>query len=211
MAIYQEDEYKEVIRRVKQKIAELKIEIGATLSEEEISRFEKQCHIRLPEAYRLFLQEVGDGCDDMLDGFQLNRLSDIEKRNLSSPFLLEEEWIWEADDRPQSVINEEMETKVYQGELELIDTGCCTSYNLIVTGKCRGEVWSFSDVGVQPCCERQDFLGWFELWLDCQDETDYFKDYLKLDIENPIIRINTAFKGCSSLEKISVLPRIYHN
>lgn len=34
---------------------------------------------------------------------------------------------------------------------------------------------------------------------------------LKLDIENPIIRINTAFKGCSSLEKISVLPRIYHN
>lgn len=36
-------------------------------------------------------------------------------------------------------------------------------------------------------------------------------NYLKLDIENPIIRINTAFKGCSSLEKISVLPRIYHN
>lgn len=34
---------------------------------------------------------------------------------------------------------------------------------------------------------------------------------MKLDIENPIIRINTAFKGCSSLEKISVLPRIYHN
>ena len=33
---------------------------------------------------------------------------------------------------------------------------------------------------------------------------------VKLDIENPIIRINTAFKGCSSLEKISVLPRIYH-
>lgn len=37
------------------------------------------------------------------------------------------------------------------------------------------------------------------------------KYYEKLDIENPIIRINTAFKGCSSLEKISVLPRIYHN
>lgn len=38
-----------------------------------------------------------------------------------------------------------------------------------------------------------------------------FRFYSKLDIENPIIRINTAFKGCSSLEKISVLPRIYHN
>lgn len=40
---------------------------------------------------------------------------------------------------------------------------------------------------------------------------DHIKVYIKLDIENPIIRINTAFKGCSSLEKISVLPRIYHN
>lgn len=39
----------------------------------------------------------------------------------------------------------------------------------------------------------------------------FLQDLLKLDIENPIIRINTAFKGCSSLEKISVLPRIYHN
>ena len=39
----------------------------------------------------------------------------------------------------------------------------------------------------------------------------YIKFIIKLDIENPIIRINTAFKGCSSLEKISVLPRIYHN
>ena len=47
MAIYSEDECKEVIGRIKQKIAELKIEMGETLSEEEISRFEKQCNIRL--------------------------------------------------------------------------------------------------------------------------------------------------------------------
>ena len=177
MAIYNEAEYKEVVKRIKRKIAELKIEMRETISEEEISRFEKQCNIILPEAYRLFLQEVGDGCDDMIDGFRLNRLADIKIRDLSRPFLLEEEWIWEVDDRPQSTISEEIETKVYQGELELIDIGCGTSYNLIVTGKCRGEVWNFCDVGVQPCCERQDFLGWFELWLDYQDGTDYFKDY----------------------------------
>lgn len=178
MAIYKENEYKEVIKRIKQKVAELGIEMGRTLSDEEISSFEEQCNIKLPEAYRLFLQEVGDGCDDMFNGFQLNRLADIEKKDLSHPFLLEEEWIWENDDRPQSIINEEMETEVYQGEFELIDIGDCISYNLIVTGECRGEVWNFCDVGVQPCCERQDFLGWFELWLDHQDNTDYFKDYV---------------------------------
>lgn len=178
MAIYKEGEYEEVIKRIKQKIAKLEIKRGKTLSEKEISRFEEQCNIRLPEAYRLFLQEVGDGCDDMLDGFRLTRLADVEKRDLSHPFLLEEEWIWEDDDRPQRIINEEIETEVYQGEFELIDIGDSISYNLIETGKCRGEVWNFCDVGVQPCCERQDFLGWFELWLDHQDNTDYFKDYV---------------------------------
>lgn len=49
-------------------------------------------------------------------------------------------------------------------------------------------------------------------YLEGIDETlILYYIYYKLDIENPIIRINTAFKGCSSLEKISVLPRIYHN
>lgn len=47
-------------------------------------------------------------------------------------------------------------------------------------------------------------------FTSCMYENIFFI-YIKLDIENPIIRINTAFKGCSSLEKISVLPRIYHN
>lgn len=62
MPVYKETEYKKVIECVKQKIAELGIEMGAVLSEEEISRFEKQCNISLPEAYRLFLQKAGDGC-----------------------------------------------------------------------------------------------------------------------------------------------------
>lgn len=47
--------------------------------------------------------------------------------------------------------------------------------------------------------------------LYTKGKKDIIDIILKLDIENPIIRINTAFKGCSSLEKISVLPRIYHN
>ena len=50
----------------------------------------------------------------------------------------------------------------------------------------------------------------FRSWWD-KTVVHWWEDSIKLDIENPIIRINTAFKGCSSLEKISVLPRIYHN
>ena len=60
----------------------------------------------------------------------------------------------------------------------------------------------------QEMCTNQGFKS-----VVPNDNIDYMFLYylLKLDIENPIIRINTAFKGCSSLEKISVLPRIYHN
>ncbi len=63
------------------------------------------------------------------------------------------------------------------GTLELIDIGCCQTFQLVVTGPCRGEVWHFSEMGVQPCCQRQDFLGWFEKWLDEGDSVDYFAEY----------------------------------
>lgn len=178
MPIYKPEEYEQVISRIQRKVAEKNIRLGECLSEETIVSFESKCGIELPKAYRMFLTNVGNGCPSMIDGFRLKSLEEIKIQDLSHPFQFEQEWIWEDDDRPSDIIDEEIKNKVYQGEIELIDIGCGMSFNLIVSGKCRGEVWCFSDVGVQPCCERQDFLGWFELWLDNQDETDYFKDYI---------------------------------
>lgn len=100
-------------------------------------------------------------------------LSDMEWEDLSKPFMLENAWVWEDED----VCWDSVERMVYNGNIELISLGDCMSYNLIITGKCRGEVWFFTDVGVQPCCQRQDFFGWFEKWLNCGDEVDYFSEY----------------------------------
>ncbi len=178
MPIYNAEEYEEAVERIKMKAAAMNIEMGECLSERAICEFEELCNITLPPAYRIFLKRVGDGCNDMFGGgCRLKALCEIERRDLSSPFMLDREWIWEDDKRPSDVIGEEIAAQVYQGEIELVDAGDCMSFNLIVSGKCRGEVWCFSDVGVQPCCERQDFLGWFELWLDNPDGVDYFKDY----------------------------------
>ena len=177
MPIYSQGDYEQVIERIKSKITQLNIKMGTVLSEKEISDFEEHCNIRLPQAYRIFLQEVGNGCT-MIDGFLLKRLEDIKLKDLSRPFGLEEAWLWEDDELPEQEVEEKIELMVYNGEIELIDIGDGMSYNLIVSGKCNGEVWNFTDVGVQPCCERQDFLGWFELWLDQQDSVDYFKDYV---------------------------------
>ena len=110
--------------------------------------------------------------------FRSNSLESSLCQNPSEPFMLEKFWLWEEDERESDIIEDEKKNKVYRGNIKLIDLGCSMSYHLIITGKCQGEVWEFTDVGVQPCCERQDFLGWFELWLDNQDETDYYKDYV---------------------------------
>ena len=177
MSIYSQEDYTQVIERIKSKITLKKIKMGAVLSEKQILDFEERCHIQLPQAYRIFLQEVGNGCI-MVDDFPLKILEEIEVKDLSQPFMLEDAWLWEEDDElTEQELDEKIELMVYNGEIELISIGDGMSYNLIVSGKCRGEVWNFTDVGVQPCCERQDFLGWFELWLDEQDSVDYFKDY----------------------------------
>ncbi len=64
---------------------------------------------------------------------------------------------------------------------------------------------------VEAVGEKSSLVIVYDYQQNTYADNQFMKDYLKLDIENPIIRINTAFKGCSSLEKISVLPRIYHN
>ncbi len=71
----------------------------------------------------------------MLDGFRLKCLQDIEKQDLSKPFMIEESWIWEDDDRPSSVISQEIKENVYNGEIELIYIGCGMSYNWIIKTK----------------------------------------------------------------------------
>ena len=178
MPIYEPKEYEKVIRRIQEKVKTLPAKMGECLSEEAIAAFE-ECHkIKLPQAYRMFLKEVGNGCEHMFEGCRLNDLESSPCQEPAEPFLLDRFWLWEDDERDVDIIETERDHKVYRGNMELINLGCCMSYRLVITGKCRGEVWNFTDVGVQPCCERQDFLGWFELWLDHQEKTDYFKDYV---------------------------------
>ena len=177
MPIYKPKDYEEVIARIREKVNKRNIRLGECLSEQFILEFEEKGKIQLPQAYREFLKYIGNGCQCMLDGFALKRLQDIELQKASQPFMLEDAWVWEDDTRPSGVVSQEIEEIVYKGEFELINIGDGMSYHLIVTGKCRGEVWAFTEVGVQPCCERQDILGWLELLFANLVETDYFKDY----------------------------------
>ena len=64
---------------------------------------------------------------------------------------------------------------IENGIIELIDIGDAQSWNIVVEGDKRGEMWFYTDVGIQPACPAMSFSKWFEYWLD--GGTDYFYEF----------------------------------
>ena len=151
MPIYKPEEYPAVIERIKTKIAQKNIDMGPTISETEIAAFESACNTRLPQAYRLFLLEVGDGWNDpeteSISASPIHRLAEIEHKDLSLPMTLTDGWVWEDEEDEEQLSDESFERKLGNQGVELMDEGCGMTYELITAGPCAGEVWSFSDVG----------------------------------------------------------------
>lgn len=159
-----------VIKRIKSKIEHNGFYVNEVISKEKIREFEKKNNIYLPEELKLFYSEIGNGCK-MIDGYCLQRFEDLvfDICKAKEEFIFTEYWIWEDDD------NEDLIDKVDKGNIQLIDVGDGQSWNIIITGNERGQMWFFTDIGIQPCTPRRDFLSWFEYWLDGND--DYFKEF----------------------------------
>ena len=154
------------------KLADKNYAFRPPASLKEVEGFEKKYGIELPDEYRSFLLNVADG-GIMLDNFPLLSLRDLEvnKGIVQREFPFSDYWIWEDEDD----IDEAKIKEIEYGNLALIDIGCAQTWNLILHGKCAGEMWCFTDVGIQPACPRRGFLSWFEYWLDGGD--DYFSDF----------------------------------
>lgn len=159
-----------VIKRIKSKIEYNGVYVNELISKEKIREFEKKNNIYLPEELKLFYSEIGNGCK-MIDGYYLQKFEDLvfDICKVKEEFIFTEYWIWEDDD------NEDLIDEVDKGNIQLIDVGDGQSWNIIITGKERGQMWFFTDIGIQPCAPKRDFLSWFEYWLD--GNNDYFKEF----------------------------------
>lgn len=160
----------EDIQRIKLKIQEEGIIINEPISINEITNFENSNNFSLPEELVLFYTEIGNGCG-MIDGFYLKGLDELEYDELKvkEDFIFTKYWIWEDNE------NKALFDKVGSGNIELINIGDSQSWNIIITGEERGQMWFFTDVGIQPCAPRRSFLSWFEHWLDGND--NYFEEF----------------------------------
>jgi SMI1 / KNR4 family (SUKH-1) len=152
--------------------------VGEPLCEDALQEFERRHSIILPEGYRRFLLDIGDGSRQGPPSYGLLGLlagsnDEVYATHLSQlrrEFPFTEHWVWEGepDDEARRVL-------VDQGTLILGTDGCGQYWMLVVTGPDRGAIWMLADVGVQPCCPRLDFLGWFEYWLSGGD--DWWRDF----------------------------------
>jgi hypothetical protein len=143
----------------------------AALSEAEVVAFEERHGVRLPEAYRSFLTEVGDGGAGpdyglyRLDGADM---SDLDRDERDTPGFLTRPFPHTAAWNPRSRLDEDAywDPRWVAGSLIIAHFGCGVFHRLVVTGPARGQVWlddRASDGGLSP---QTDFQEWYLRWLD---------------------------------------------
>ncbi|MET8280582.1 SMI1/KNR4 family protein [Micromonospora sp. NPDC005174] len=157
-------------------------QLGATLSEADLAAFECHHHITLPDAYRSFLREVGNGGAGphyglfTLDGDGL-RDHEREARHrpgyLATPFPHTQAWnpAYHVPDPcvpgPVDLMTEDeyFDEREIAGSLIIAEFGCGAFHRLIITGPARGQVWFDDRAADGGLSSEADFADWYQDWL----------------------------------------------
>ncbi len=166
-------------------------ELQPTLSEDEVSDFEIENRIRLPEDYRQFLIRVGNGgagpyyglfkLGEMDHDFDYGPWGDFVGQ-LSSPFPHTEAWndLTGKPDEQVAIDSDEydalldtFEERYYDtcqvnGAISICHLGCALRQWLVVTGPEAGNVW---------CDDRADYKGLHPLQAKGRQRTTFFEWY----------------------------------
>ena len=164
--------------------------LGPTLTEGEVKSIESRYGMKLPDDYRHFLLEMGDGgagpyygVQPLADAIKYSGTADnpfiLSKRfPLNKPLLLFDECVGEGTwddyysrietdekyyDKVQRCISRFNKPYYTQGTLYLCDYGDAIAFHLVVTGRERGNIWIEDRAG--------DFGGIFPLSPEGKGET----------------------------------------
>jgi hypothetical protein len=145
-------------------------QLNPPLPEQAVAEFERRAGVRLPEDYRCFLLEAGNGGAGPYYGLlPLERWDDAESgeppSRLALPCPL-------RPDMPEGVgwtqaLNCEAD-ELFQGTLALVEQGCTYCSLLVVSGEYRGRVINVDlERHTAPYfVHNPGFLSWYERWLD---------------------------------------------
>lgn len=164
-----------------------KYAINSKFTEEELQEFEKRNKIALPEEYREYLKNIGNGGAGPFYGLLELEDNDNNPVDLSMefPYTYKEPLnlfdVYESMDEIDDDNEEEQErflNEIYEksvrGIIFLAHEGCGMYSALVVKGKEYGNIWYFdfaNDAGVYPLTSKKTgkgmkFFEWLELWLD---------------------------------------------
>ena len=157
-------------------------QLRSPVAEAALRQMEDSYGIRLPEAYRRFMREVGDGGAGPSYGIYqlghgLNELVSDPQRYLRQPCRLRPDLTpaqWEeltsAIEEDEDMADEAFEQamgELYAGLLPLGDQGCANYQALVLNGPFAGRVVNLSAERYLPCFAYEaTFLDWYERWLE---------------------------------------------
>lgn len=166
--------------------------LNAPVSHAAMTAFESDGRITLPESYRRFLMELGNGgcgphyglfkLGEMDDGFGHAAWPDQLFGNLDRPFPHTQAWNdhggdpdtgGENFDKNLSLFERKNQSKEHiPGAIPICHMGCALRLLLVVTGPERGNIWEDRRAEhsglvpvITPSGERLTFLRWYMDWL----------------------------------------------
>ncbi len=161
------EEIKAAIEEVRERLGKLGVTPRPPIKRDAINVFQEKAGVKLPKEYVAFLTKIGDGFECKFDCFtyRFPPLSEVrfDAERVKKRFSHREAWIWEDDD---NATDQKITAAIRNGQIELVDCGCGRSFNLIVCGGAKGEVWDVADVGIGPYGNGLDFLDWMKDFLD---------------------------------------------
>lgn len=166
-----------------------KYEINEPASEEEVAAFEEEYGVQLPECYRAFVLQVGNGGTGYYEsapgpfygiypfGDSVTELvSENAEKHLGNDCLLYPKMTddyWQSlnkridgDDVSDDVQNQELE-EIFGGILPIGSQGCTYLHGLVLNGPYKGRVVNLDMDRQKPKFTfEHNFLDWYERWLD---------------------------------------------
>lgn len=167
--------------------------VDKPIKRRKVEKFEKTYNISLPEGYKTFLTEIGNGGLEYKKSvvgnsaagpdygiFKLGHplqfmskpaLKYLEKEPFFNESTTEEEWEKIYDEMPEDISNKDYEkeiAKAYSGILGIGYSGCSGSMSIILNGKNKGRIiQTYDEIEYCPHFFKEaNFLDWYESWLD---------------------------------------------
>jgi hypothetical protein len=161
-----------------------------TVSIRKVSEFEKKYDLQLPNCYKDFITEIGNGgisyahsaagpfygiypLGENVDELIFNNTEKyLKNKCIIYPKMTNEYWdsltknINDNDDISDKEYEQEL-GKIYSGVLPIGSQGCTYIHGIVLNGKYKGQVVNLDMDGQKPRFTfEKTFLDWYERWLD---------------------------------------------